>query len=104
MEVLLKYGITFAPIVPPIILQLVKSPVVDEFDLSRLRLMAVLSAAAPLSTDLQMAFEAKFPGVDVQRVHNQILLPPPPPAILSQFFLTRVHDCCCPPICQASFH
>jgi hypothetical protein len=24
--------------------------------------------------------------VDVQRVHNQFLLPPPPPAILSQFF------------------
>ncbi|KAH9576945.1 hypothetical protein CY35_01G189200 [Sphagnum magellanicum] len=70
MEVLLKYGITFAPIVPPIILQLVKNPVVDEFDLSRLRLMAVLSAAAPLSTDLQMAFEAKFPGVDVQRAYG----------------------------------
>lgn len=72
LEALLRFGITFAPVVPPIILQLVKSDLVDQLDLSKLKLKSVLTAAAPLGTDLQKAFEARFPGVEVQQVSNNI--------------------------------
>lgn len=68
MNALITQEVTFAPIVPPIILQLVKNPVVEEFDLSKLKLQAVMSAAAPLAPEVLTAFENKFPGVQVQEV------------------------------------
>jgi 4-coumarate--CoA ligase len=70
LTALLDHGVTFAPIVPPIILALVKNPAVDDFDLSRLKLLAVMTAAAPLAPDLQRSFEDKFPGVIIQEVYN----------------------------------
>lgn len=45
-----KYRITIAPLVPPIVLGMVKQPVVSQFDLSSVRL--VFSGAAPLGADL----------------------------------------------------
>lgn len=45
-----KHSITFAYVVPPIILLLGKSPVVDKYDLSTIRMMN--SGAAPLTKDL----------------------------------------------------
>jgi 4-coumarate--CoA ligase len=42
--------ITWAPVVPPVVLLLAKSPVVDRFDLSSLRVIG--SGAAPLTKDL----------------------------------------------------
>jgi 4-coumarate--CoA ligase len=71
LNALITQEVTFAPIVPPIILQLVKNPVVEEFDLSKLKLHAIMSAAAPLAPELLTAFENKFPGVQVQEVHEQ---------------------------------
>lgn len=68
LNALITYEVTFAPIVPPIILALVKNPVVEEFDLSRLKLRVVMTAAAPLAPDLLCSFEKKFPGVQVQEV------------------------------------
>jgi len=47
------YRITRAWVVPPIVLALAKHPLVDEFDLSSLEFM--LSGAAPLSADLEVA-------------------------------------------------
>jgi acyl-CoA synthetase (AMP-forming)/AMP-acid ligase II len=47
------YQVTRADIVPPVAVQLTNSELIDEFDLSSLRL--VLSAAAPLSTDVARA-------------------------------------------------
>jgi acyl-CoA synthetase (AMP-forming)/AMP-acid ligase II/NAD(P)-dependent dehydrogenase (short-subunit alcohol dehydrogenase family) len=47
------YHVTRADIVPPIAVQLAKSELIDEFDLSSLRLL--LSAAAPLSVDVARA-------------------------------------------------
>ncbi|XP_062155135.1 4-coumarate--CoA ligase-like 1 [Alnus glutinosa] len=70
LNALITQEVTFAPIVPPIILQLVKNPVVEEFDLSRLKLQAIMSAAAPLSPELLTAFENKFPGVHVQEAYG----------------------------------
>lgn len=45
-----EYRITMAYVVPPVVLQLAKDPVVAQFDLSSLRMMS--SGAAPLAKDL----------------------------------------------------
>lgn len=68
MNALIEHEVTFAPIVPPIILSLVKDPMVEEFDLGRLKLRAIMTAAAPLAPELLNAFESKFPGIQVQEV------------------------------------
>ena len=68
LNALITHDVTFAPIVPPIILSLVKNPIVDEFDLSKLKLQAIMTAAAPLAPELLTAFQHKFPGVVVQEV------------------------------------
>ncbi|OMO60521.1 AMP-dependent synthetase/ligase [Corchorus capsularis] len=70
LNALITQEITFAPIVPPIILALVKNPVVEEFDLSKLKLRAVMTAAAPLAPELLSTFENKFPGVQVQEAYG----------------------------------
>ncbi|CZR51084.1 probable 4-coumarate-CoA ligase 2 [Phialocephala subalpina] len=56
-----EYKITFAYVVPPIILLLGKSPVVDKYDLSSIRMMN--SGAAPLTKDL------------VEAVYNRLKIP-----------------------------
>lgn len=48
-----KYRVTLAHLVPPIVLALSKSPIVDKYDLSTLR--AVFSGAAPLDANLTRA-------------------------------------------------
>jgi 4-coumarate--CoA ligase len=68
LDTLIKYQVTFAPLVPPIVLQLVKNPVADEFDLSKLKLESIMCAAAPLSSELQKAFETKFPSIHILQV------------------------------------
>ncbi|KAM6562566.1 hypothetical protein CsatB_022564 [Cannabis sativa] len=68
VKALVSHEVTFAPVVPPIISDLVKKPMVDEFDLTNLKLQAVMSAAAPLAPELLRAFETKFPKVHVQEV------------------------------------
>jgi acyl-CoA synthetase (AMP-forming)/AMP-acid ligase II len=45
-----QYRVTIAPLVPPIVLAMVKHPAVSQFDLSSVRL--VFSGAAPLSEDI----------------------------------------------------
>lgn len=75
VDTLLRYGVTHAPLVPPILLQLVKNNLGEHFDRTKLKLKTVLTAAAPLGTELQKAFESKFPGVEVQQVMQQITLP-----------------------------
>ncbi|GLJ49156.1 hypothetical protein SUGI_1037010 [Cryptomeria japonica] len=52
MDVLINCGINFVPIVLPIMLALVKNPIVEEYDLSGLQLKAIMTAAAPLAPDL----------------------------------------------------
>jgi acyl-CoA synthetase (AMP-forming)/AMP-acid ligase II len=53
LRVIQDYRITRAHVVPPIVLALVKNPLVDEFDLSSLEFMG--SGAAPLSAELEIA-------------------------------------------------
>jgi acyl-CoA synthetase (AMP-forming)/AMP-acid ligase II len=48
-----KYRVTLSHIVPPIVLQLAKNPIVDNYDLSSLKM--IFSGAAPLGADLSVA-------------------------------------------------
>ncbi|KAG2394777.1 hypothetical protein LR48_Vigan09g096200 [Vigna angularis] len=70
LNALITHEVTFAPIVPPIILSLVKNPIVDGFDLTKLKLQAVMTAAAPLAPELLSAFQHKFPGVSVHEAYG----------------------------------
>lgn len=53
-----NFRITFSYVVPPVVLQLTKSPVVDKYDLSSLRMMN--SGAAPLTRELIDALHARL--------------------------------------------
>ncbi|OGL14001.1 MAG: AMP-dependent synthetase [Candidatus Rokubacteria bacterium RIFCSPLOWO2_12_FULL_71_22] len=50
LGIIQKYRVTIAPIVPPIVLGMVKHPAVSQFDLSSLRL--IFSGAAPLGEEI----------------------------------------------------
>ncbi len=53
LSLMQDYGITQTFLVPPIVLALAKHPMVDDFDLSKLRV--ITSGAAPLGEDLESA-------------------------------------------------
>ncbi len=53
LQIFAKYGITYANLVPPIILALAKHPLVDQYDLSKLRV--ITSGAAPLGAAVARA-------------------------------------------------
>ncbi|HMA33874.1 MAG TPA: 4-coumarate--CoA ligase family protein [Chloroflexia bacterium] len=53
LRLIQDYGVTHAFVAPPIVLALAKQPVVEQFDLSKLRL--VMSGAAPLGADVAQA-------------------------------------------------
>jgi acyl-CoA synthetase (AMP-forming)/AMP-acid ligase II len=58
LQLLEKYRITFANVVPPMVLAFAKSPLVDKYDLSHLR--TVFSGAAPLKEDLAEAVRTRL--------------------------------------------
>jgi acyl-CoA synthetase (AMP-forming)/AMP-acid ligase II len=58
LEFVQRYRITFAPIVPPIVLALAKHPVVEKYDLSSLRIVS--SGAAPLGAAVAKAASARL--------------------------------------------
>ncbi|KAK4414048.1 4-coumarate--CoA ligase 1 [Sesamum alatum] len=60
LELIQKYKVTIGPFVPPIVLDIAKSPVVGKYDLSSVR--TVMSGAAPLGKELEDAVRIKFPN------------------------------------------
>ncbi|CAH9104665.1 unnamed protein product [Cuscuta europaea] len=60
LELIQKYKVTICPFVPPIVLAIAKSPAVDNYDLSSVRI--VMSGAAPLGKELQDTVRDKFPN------------------------------------------
>ncbi|KAH7281007.1 hypothetical protein KP509_36G025100 [Ceratopteris richardii] len=58
-----RFKVTHLPAVPPVIIALAKSPVVQKFDLSSLR--NVGSGAGPLGKDVMEEFAKRFPNVEV---------------------------------------
>lgn len=68
LELIQKYKVTIGPFVPPIVLAIAKSTVVDNYDLSSVR--TVMSGAAPLGKELEDAVRAKFPNAKLGQVPN----------------------------------
>ncbi|CAK9146281.1 unnamed protein product [Ilex paraguariensis] len=60
LELIQKYKVTIGLFVPPIVLAIAKSPVIENYDLSSIR--TVMSGAAPLGKELEDAVRAKFPN------------------------------------------
>jgi acyl-CoA synthetase (AMP-forming)/AMP-acid ligase II len=58
LEAIQKYRVTWALVVPPVLISLLNSTLAPSYDLSSLR--AVMSAAAPLGNEVVVAFENKF--------------------------------------------
>ncbi|XP_073391999.1 4-coumarate--CoA ligase-like 1 [Physcomitrium patens] len=83
LDILTNYGVTFAPVAPPILLQLVKTDF-DNLDCSKFRLNSVLTAADPLGIELQKAFETIFPGVEVHQAYG-----------LTEYSCVTVSHCIC---------
>ncbi|CAK8574540.1 unnamed protein product [Lathyrus sativus] len=59
LELVHKYRVTIAPVVPPIVLAISKSPELDSYDLSSIRVLK--SGGAPLGKELEDSVRAKFP-------------------------------------------
>lgn len=66
LKALIEHEVLFAPIVPPILLGLVKHPIAE--DLAKLKLRSVMTAAAPLAPEIYAEFQRKFPEVEIQEV------------------------------------
>ncbi|GAA5868557.1 hypothetical protein JCM1840_005488 [Sporobolomyces johnsonii] len=60
LDVIQRFKVTAACVVPPIALGLAKHPIVDNYNLSSLRF--IISGAAPLSADLQQAVTKRLKG------------------------------------------
>jgi acyl-CoA synthetase (AMP-forming)/AMP-acid ligase II len=59
---------TYLHIVPPIVLALAKHPIVAQYDLSSVRI--IMSAAAPLSADLEHEILARFPKLKIKQAYG----------------------------------
>ncbi|KAJ4830135.1 4-coumarate--CoA ligase 2 [Turnera subulata] len=55
-----KYKVSVAPVVPPVMLSIAKSPDLDKYDLSSVRMLK--SGGAPLGKELEDTVRAKFPN------------------------------------------
>ncbi|XP_010541781.1 PREDICTED: 4-coumarate--CoA ligase 1-like [Tarenaya hassleriana] len=60
LELIQRYKVTVAPIGPPIVLAIAKSPETEKYDLRSVRV--VKSGAAPLGKELEEAVSVKFPN------------------------------------------
>ncbi|CAI0421510.1 unnamed protein product, partial [Linum tenue] len=60
LELIQRYRITIAPMVPPVVLSIAKSPDTEKYDLSSIRMLK--SGAAPLGKELEDAVRTKFPN------------------------------------------
>lgn len=63
-----KHKVTIAPVVPPIVLAISKSPDLNKYDLSSIRVLK--SGGAPLGKELEHAVRAKFPNAKLGQVFN----------------------------------
>ncbi|KAL5554496.1 hypothetical protein UlMin_041897 [Ulmus minor] len=61
LELIQRYKVSVAPIVPPIVLAIAKFPDLDKYDLSSLRYLKC--GGAPLGKELEDTVRAKFPAV-----------------------------------------
>jgi acyl-CoA synthetase (AMP-forming)/AMP-acid ligase II len=67
LEQVQRYGVTYLHLVPPLVIGLAKHPIVDKFDLSRVKW--ALSAAAPLGAPAAEAFTRRL-GTRVMQAYG----------------------------------
>lgn len=67
LELIQKYRVSMAAVVPPLVLALAKNPTLESYDLSSIRL--VLSGAAPLGKELEEALHTRLPQATFGQVH-----------------------------------
>ncbi|KAG0167527.1 hypothetical protein DFQ30_005988 [Apophysomyces sp. BC1015] len=67
-ETVHKYKITYAPLVPPILVLLAKDPLVAKYDLSSIA--TIVSGAAPLGADLAKQVIARFPHLRIKQAYG----------------------------------
>ena len=65
-----KHKITYAFLVPPIILHLANNPLAQKFDLSSLR--NIMSGAAPLGAGLTKKVKQRFPKISVSQGYGKV--------------------------------
>lgn len=75
-----KYKITYAFLVPPIILHLANNPIASKYDLSSLG--NVMSGAAPLGAGLTKKVKERFPKINVSQGYGKAALFSPLLAVL----------------------
>ncbi|KAL8464223.1 hypothetical protein ACS0TY_033943 [Phlomoides rotata] len=63
LEAVERYKVTSMPVAPPIISAMIKSDLVDKYDLSSLQVLG--SGGAPLGKEVADRFRAKFPHVEI---------------------------------------
>ncbi len=66
-EIIQKHKITYTYVAPPVVLHLAKSPLVDQYDLSSLRM--ITSGAAPLTKDLIFKVKERL-GIEVKQAYG----------------------------------
>jgi len=83
LDIAQKYKLTYMSLVPPLVLALAKSPQVDDYDLSSLRMIG--SGAAPLGKELEEAASERlgcivYQGYGLTEVSGASHINPPDPA------------------------
>eukprot|EP00026_Physarum_polycephalum_P007199 Phypoly_transcript_07256.p1 GENE.Phypoly_transcript_07256~~Phypoly_transcript_07256.p1 ORF type:complete len:551 (+),score=97.76 Phypoly_transcript_07256:233-1654(+) len=74
LQIIQDYKATIACVVPPVLLSMTKEAIVDQFDLSSLRIM--LCGAAPLGTDIQQALTKRLPNLCIAQAYGMTELSP----------------------------
>lgn len=68
LELIQRYRVSVAAVVPPLVIALAKNPMVADYDLSSIRV--VLSGAAPLGKELEEALRSRVPQAVLGQVIN----------------------------------
>lgn len=71
LQLIEKHKVSFAPVVPPIVLAISKYPDLHKHDLSSLRVLK--SGGAPLGKELEDSVRAKFPNVTLGQVCQTLI-------------------------------
>lgn len=66
LDLIQRHKVTMLPVVPPTVLAIAKNPIVENYDLSSIRM--VMSGAAPLGKDLEDTFRARLPNAILGQV------------------------------------
>ena len=74
LQYIQKYKVTKAHIVPPIVLQMAKDPLVAKYDLSSLKECVV--AAAPLGKEISHQFRKRLAGIEIKQAYGMTEMSP----------------------------